>query len=261
MGVPLFGRTVTKLTITTAGGLLTGDKSSSLQVPSFIAPFMTTKQPSDRDEVVFYDLLSKGIHVTHCQWHGLIHKSVLPGGELFVMWDRHFGSHDKTERLKVQLRITADGTIRFIYNGFHQAVVTDTASSGLPVLIGLMDGFSAPRNDNTGWLTLSTIPVQWIIFSTSNVIQRLMCMSTLRNWHPLMTLLTIPGLKSPLCLLKGAAGPRMSKIAKTSAPDAMTFVCIPWNCIVQEELATLKVTIHSYLQYHYDIFKQSLVLS
>ena len=39
---------------------MAGDINADLQVPSFIAPFLTEMNPSDRDLVLYYDNLQNG---------------------------------------------------------------------------------------------------------------------------------------------------------------------------------------------------------
>ncbi len=65
-------------------------------------------------------------------------------------WDKHLGDDDKMERLQFQMRLTLDGTVRFIYKNMHQVDYDDTKRAGTPVLIGLQDGFSAPADKEDG---------------------------------------------------------------------------------------------------------------
>ena len=107
---------------------MTGDIKDSLQIPSYIAPFLSGLPPSDRDFVIFNDTLDKG-------------------GEFVLQWDKHHGLDDKHLRLQVQLRILLDGTISFVYKNFGQAILDVIDEKGYTVAIGLKDGFSTV-NDN-----------------------------------------------------------------------------------------------------------------
>ena len=99
------------------------DASTELQIPSYIAPFLTGMPPSDRDTVIFNDTLDKG-------------------GEFVLQWDKHHGPDDKNLRLQVQLRILLDGTLSFLYKNFHQAILDVIDDKGYPLAIGLKDGFA-----------------------------------------------------------------------------------------------------------------------
>ena len=124
--MPFYGRYINNVILTTGGGLLTGsinDASTELQIPSYIAPFLTGMPPSDRDTVIFNDTLDKG-------------------GEFVLQWDKHHGPDDKNLRLQVQLRILLDGTLSFLYKNFHQAILDVIDDKGYPLAIGLKDGFA-----------------------------------------------------------------------------------------------------------------------
>ena len=127
--MPFYGRYINNVILTTGGGLLTGDINDSLQLPSYIAPFLTAFPVSDRDVVIFNDTLDKG-------------------GEFVLQWDKHHGTDDKNLRLQVQLRILLDGTLSFVYKNFHQAILDVIDDKGYPLAIGLRDGFAANTDAN-----------------------------------------------------------------------------------------------------------------
>ena len=131
--MPFYGRYINNVILTTGGGLLTGsinDASTELQIPSYIAPFLTGMPPSDRDTVIFNDTLDKG-------------------GEFVLQWDKHHGPDDKNLRLQVQLRILLDGTLSFLYKNFHQAILDVIDDKGYPLAIGLKDGFAVINTNAT----------------------------------------------------------------------------------------------------------------
>ena len=122
--MPFYGRYINNVILTTGGGLLTSmDINDSLQIPSYIAPFLTALPASDRDTLIFNDTLDKG-------------------GEFVLQWDKHHGPDDKNLRLQVQLRILLDGTLSFLYKNFHQAILDVIDDKGYPLAIGLKDGFA-----------------------------------------------------------------------------------------------------------------------
>lgn len=154
--IPFFGRYISNAVLTTAGGLLTASMNDSMDLPNFIAPFLTPIPPSDRDTVIFYDKLDRG-------------------EDLVVQWDKHIGDDDDN-RLHIQLRILLDGSMSFLYNNFQVAGRNIIQSKGYPILIGLRDGFSVmdmdkpkgksirirfenePENSNSAERTVYTYP-------------------------------------------------------------------------------------------------------
>ena len=129
--MPFYGRYINNVILTTGGGLLTSmDINDSLQIPSYIAPFLTALPASDRDTLIFNDTLDKG-------------------GEFVLQWDKHHGPDDKNLRLQVQLRILLDGTLSFLYKNFGQAILDVIDDKGYPLSIGLRDGFSAINSNAT----------------------------------------------------------------------------------------------------------------
>ena len=92
--------------------------------PSFIAPFLSTMEPTESDSVEYYDKL----HL---------------GGDFVVQWDKHIKNNDKY-RLKVQLRILLDGTFIFVYQHFTEEAKDIFETDKYPIMIGLKDGFSIP---------------------------------------------------------------------------------------------------------------------
>ena len=129
--MPFYGRYINNVILTTGGGLLTGNINDSLlQIPSYIAPFLTAMPASDRDTLIFNDTLDKG-------------------GEFVLQWDKHHGPDDKNLRIQVQLRILLDGTLSFLYKNFHQDILDVIDDKGYPLSIGLRDGFSGINSNDT----------------------------------------------------------------------------------------------------------------
>lgn len=120
--VPFFGRYVHQVMLTTAGCILTMHAEDIMQLPSHIAPFLTTIEPSDRDLVLFEDNLHHG-------------------QDFLVQWERHFDGNDK-HKLRFQVRIYLDGTVTFVYENLLTAARNRAAQTQYGSIVGLQDGFA-----------------------------------------------------------------------------------------------------------------------
>ncbi len=123
---PFFGRVVDSLSVSTAGALIFTARDAEVPTPSHIAPLLSSLPPG-HDDILFVNDEDDD--------------------EFTAQWTKHYLHNDRVKQV-VQVKLTADGRVVFLYHNLLAQLLDQAEETGYPIVIGMQDGFAQEDNDD-----------------------------------------------------------------------------------------------------------------
>lgn len=159
---PFFGRTISKLIVTSAGAVILGNLDEPIPCPSHIAPLLSSLPPGN-DTCDFAEAGGKTHFQAFVNYEVYLQISSWTGS-FTVQWKKHF----LHMRESFELTIYEDGSMVFIYHNLIAPLLKKAKDSGYPVLIGLQDSFAVQDKSQGKHLTSHTFGCKiWKVLSSS----------------------------------------------------------------------------------------------